>query len=130
MIVNAIEVTLHGFLYVQNEFHNNLEKTVNEYMKSKNLDITLKTVFENPDSSSGDPNHVANALEQIILKKDKGYGLYLTDTVYTGRFAQHFEDLNKYVDKKVIDLYKDGTATNTCYVDTKLVGLVSILYKY
>jgi ABC-type glycerol-3-phosphate transport system substrate-binding protein len=122
-LVNAIEVTLHGFLYVQNEFHNNLEKTVNEYMKSKNLDITLKTVFENPDSSSGDPNHVANALEQIILKKDKGYDLYLTDTVYTGRFAQHFEDLNKYVDKKVIDLYKDGTATNTCYVDTKLVGL-------
>ncbi|KAL6598888.1 periplasmic binding protein-like II [Neocallimastix sp. 'constans'] len=114
---------MHGFIYAQTEFHAKLEEIVNNHMKSQNLDITLKVDFENPESSSGDPNHVANALEQSILKKEKGFDLYVTDTVYTGRFAQHFEDLNKYVDKKVIDLYKDGTATSTCYVDTKLVGL-------
>jgi len=122
-IVNAIEVTMHGFVYMESEIHKNMAKEFNEYIKTKGLDITLKTNFENPDSSSGDPNHIANSLEDIINKKENGFDLYVTDTVYTGRFAEHFEDLTNYLDSSIIDLYKDGTATSTCYVDKRLVGL-------
>jgi len=122
-IVNAIEVTLHGFLYVPTIFHETLADRTNEYLKSKGLDITLKTNFESPFSNSGNPIHVANFIEQSVLKEGEGYDLYVTDTVYTGRFVEHFEDLSSYVHQDVIDLYKDGTATKTCYVDTKLAGL-------
>jgi len=122
-IINAIEITLHGYIYVPSVFHETLAERANKYLKSKGLDITLKTNFENPLTGSINPAHIANFIEQSILKKDEGYDLYVTDTVYTGRFVEHFEDLTKYVHQDVIDLYKDGTATKTCYVDTKLAGL-------
>jgi len=120
-IVNGIEVTLHGFVYVPSVFHETLADRANAYLKAKGLDVTLKTNFESPFTSSGNPVHVAGFIEESVLKK--AYDLYVTDTVYTGRFSEHFEDLSKYVDPNVIDLYKDGTATKTCYVDTKLAGL-------
>lgn len=88
----------------------------------------MKTNFESPFTSSGNPVQVASFIEDSVLKKTDGYDLYVTDTVYTGRFSEHFEDLSKYVDPNVIDLYKDGTATKTCYVDTKLAGLVSFFF--
>jgi len=122
-IVNGIEITLHGFVYVPTVFHETLAERTNNYLKSKGLDITLKTNFENPITSSGNPVQVASFIEDSVLRKNDGYDLYITDTVYTGRFSEHFEDLSKYVDKNVIKLYADGTATKTCYVDTKLAGL-------
>jgi len=118
---------MHGFLYSYNDYHKLLAERTNEYMKSKGLDITLVTNFETPDTSRGEPNYVANYVEDLLQKEERGYDLYLTDTVYTGRFSKYFEDISKYVDPKVIELYKEGTATNTCIVDTRLVGLVSIL---
>jgi len=123
IIVNLIEISIHGFIYTQTEFHKTLEEKTNEYMKSKGLDITIKTDFENSLTSSSEPSHIANSIEQSLLKKEKGYDLYLTDTAYTGRFSQYFENLNNYIDKKVIELYKDGTATKTCIVDKNLIGL-------
>ncbi|KAG4091452.1 periplasmic binding protein-like II [Neocallimastix lanati (nom. inval.)] len=123
VMVNGIEITMHGFLYAYSDYHKNLAERTNAYMKSKGLDITLKTNFETPDTSRGEPNYVANYVEDLLQKEDRGYDLYITDTVYTGRFSKYFEDIHGYVDKKVIDLYKEGTATNTCIVDTRLVGL-------
>jgi len=122
-IVKGIEISLHGFVYGETELHKTLVEKTNAYMKEKGLDITLKKDFVDLNSDSGDPNHIANFIEESLMKKENGYDLYLTDTVYTGRFAKHFEDLNNYVDKNVIDLYKDGTATKTCFVDDRLVGL-------
>jgi len=123
VMVNGIEITMHGFLYAYSDYHKTLADRVNAYMKSKGLDITLKTNFETPDTSRGEPNYVANYIEDLLQKKEKGYDLYITDTVYTGRFSKYLEDIHGYVDQKVIDLYKEGTATNTCIVDTRLVGL-------
>jgi len=122
-IVNGIEITLHGFIYANTTFHEKLEEKTNEYMKSKGLDITLKVSLENPTSSSSDPHHIANFIEQSLSRKERASDLYITDTVYTARFSQYFEDLNNYVDKNVIKLYKDGAATKTCIVDKKLIGL-------
>ncbi|KAG4094834.1 periplasmic binding protein-like II [Neocallimastix lanati (nom. inval.)] len=122
-MVKGIEIRMHGFLYSYNDYHKLLAERTNEYMKSKGLDITLVTNFETPDTSRGEPNYVANYVEDLLQKEERGYDLYLTDTVYTGRFSKYFEDISKYVDPKVIELYKEGTATNTCIVDTRLVGL-------
>jgi len=88
--VNGIEITIHGFVYGETELHKTLVEKTNAYMKEKGLDITLRKNFEDSTTSSGDPNNIANFIEESLIKKEKGYDLYVTDTVYTGRFAKHF----------------------------------------
>jgi len=122
-IVNAIEIKIWGFLYADPKKYDEIVDRINEHFKKQGKDITLKAQFDTEDTNSGNPEHIASYIEDSLQKKENGFDIYITDTVYTGRFAKHFEDLYKYVDKDVIDLYKDGTATKTCIVDTKLAGL-------
>ncbi|ORX82035.1 periplasmic binding protein-like II [Anaeromyces robustus] len=118
----TVEITIYGFFYVLLGYEHFADE-INEYFKQNGIDVVLKTAFETQDDTSGDPKHIANAIESYLQKKDKGYDLFITDTVYTGRFAKHFEDLEKYVKKDIVADYKEGTATSTCIVDDRLVAL-------
>jgi len=122
-IVKAIEIKMYGFTYYPGDLTMGLQDRVNEYLKNRNSPHTFVAKFDTPATSSGDPDHIASSLEQLITKEQSEYDLYFTDTVYTGHFAKHFENLYKYIDKSIIDLYENGTASKTCKIDDKLVAL-------
>ncbi|ORX42464.1 periplasmic binding protein-like II [Piromyces finnis] len=124
---NAIEITIHGFLYsFDDPLYQNLEKTVNEHFKKIGKDITIKASFGDGKTSSPKPEDIAEAQENFIPKKKNKYSgadLYIIDTVNTGRFAKHFEDLNERMSEEVLSYYREGTATKTCIMNDRLVGL-------
>jgi len=122
-IVKAIEISMYGFTYNPGELTTKLQDRVNQYLKSKNSPNTFVIKFDSTSNTSGDPDHIANSLEQTIKKEQTQYDLYFTDTVYTGRFAEHFENLYNYIDPSITNLYENGTASKTCKIDNKLVGL-------
>jgi len=122
-IVKGMEIRMTGFLYVAMPVNTELENRVNEYLKSKGSPHTFKFEWKDANDMVGDPKIIAQSLDKIIKKDPNDYDLYYTDTVYTGQFAEHFEDLNEWVKEDVIKEYKDGVAYNTCIVDNKLVAL-------
>jgi len=125
--VNAIDVSLTGFLYADTDpLYSELETRVNNYFQSQGKDIKLIVKFDTQTTSSPEPAKIAEAMENIIAKKNdvyKGADLYITDTVYTGRFAKHFEDLYERLPNDVIKNYEEGTATKTCIMNGRLAGL-------
>jgi len=127
IIVNAIDITLHGFIYADvDPLYLNFEKRVNDHFKELGKDITVKASFGSYKNSSLEPAKIAEALDDLIPLKNgkyKGLDLYITDTVYTGRFAKHFEDLNKILSEDVLKHYREGTATKTCIMNDRLAGL-------
>jgi len=122
-IVNGLDIVMTGFTYTSMPFVSELENRVNEYLKSKNSPHHFKFEYKDGNSMVGDPKIVAQSLDRLIKKEPNDYDLYFTDTVYTGQFAEHFENLNDWIDPEVIKEYKDGIAFNTCMVDGRLVGL-------
>ncbi|OUM69288.1 hypothetical protein PIROE2DRAFT_2785 [Piromyces sp. E2] len=125
--VNAIDITLHGFIYADMDpLYQNLEQRVNNHFKQIGKDIRLQASFGSYQNSSLEPAKIAESLDDLIPKKNnkyKGVDLYITDTVYTGRFAKHFEDLYERLPEDVLKHYKDGTATKTCIMNGRLAGL-------
>lgn len=63
-------------------------------------------------------------LDSLLNKKSIKYDIYFFDNIFTFKYGPHLMDLDEFLSKNQIDLYKDGVASKTCIYDGKWVALV------
>lgn len=127
-IVSTIDISLLGFIYISDEFDrlSCIKSKFNEYSKRNNLNITLNTMFYTFRNSTTEGTNISYFLDELSKKKEKNeYDMFLLDTVYTGTYAEHFENLKKRLPSDLIELYMEGIATKTCIFDNKLIAMVN-----
>lgn len=120
---------LTGFLYeVVNDNLYILKEKFNQYAVEHNLGIYLDTYFYTYKNSTSE--NVSFILKDLIIQKEKNENdLFLIDTICSSEYAEHFEDLTKYLPKSTISPYKieeRGVAAATGVNNGRLVSLVSI----
>ncbi|ORY59346.1 periplasmic binding protein-like II [Neocallimastix californiae] len=124
--ISTIDISLLGFIYISDEFDrlSCIKSKFNEYSKRNNLNITLNTMFYTFRNSTTEGTNISYFLDELSKKKEKNeYDMFLLDTVYTGTYAEHFENLKKRLPSDLIELYMEGIATKTCIFDNKLIAM-------
>lgn len=100
----------------------------NEYAKENNLNITLQLNLFSELNSTATVRDYETSIDSLFQRKSSKYDLIFYDNIYSKRFGSHLINLNDILSKDHIDMYMEGVASQTCFYENKLVGLVITLY--
>ncbi|ORX42463.1 periplasmic binding protein-like II [Piromyces finnis] len=116
---------LIGFIYdVKNDNLSILKEKFNKYSQENKLNINLNTYFYTHKNSTSEISNVSYILKDLVSEKEKSKNdLFIIDTIYSGEYSDHFEDLYNLLPPSTINLYKNGIATATSVCNGKLVSL-------
>ncbi|OUM69285.1 hypothetical protein PIROE2DRAFT_2782 [Piromyces sp. E2] len=124
-IASAIDLMLTGFIYdVSNDELSILKEGFNQYSQEHHLGINLDTYYYTYRNSTSEMSNVSYILKEFVSQKEKNkYDLFLIDSIYSGVYADHFENLYYYLPKETTDLYDKGVTTATSVKNGRLVSL-------
>jgi len=124
--INAVAMSLNGI----GELFGPIIEDFNRYSQKNNLKIHVNLDLYTEKNSTFVVSDYESLIDTLIKKKNNKYELYFYDNIYSSKFGRYLLNLEDFLPKEHIDMYKPGIASQSCVYKKKWVGLVIIFYTY